>query len=61
MNSAILSVAVGIIFIVLGIGAIFGKQKFGDHPYFKILAIVIAIILIAFGIYFGWRGIEKYG
>lgn len=61
MNSAVLSVAVGIIFIVLGIGAIFGKQKFGEHRYFKFLAIAIAIILIAFGIYFGWRGIEKYG
>lgn len=61
MTSALLAAIVGIIFIVLGLAIIVRYKKLTKRRYFQILIIIIALLLIGFGIYFGWRGIELYG
>ncbi|MEH6765022.1 hypothetical protein [Aequorivita antarctica] len=60
MNNEVLGTVLGIIFIVLGLAILVRYKKLTSHKYFQILFVVIALMLIGFGIYTGWSSITLY-
>ncbi len=52
----VLGMVVGMIFVVLGIILLLRFKTLSSHHYFRLLFIVVAIILIGFGIYLGISG-----
>ncbi|SRX55690.1 hypothetical protein AEQU1_02714 [Aequorivita sp. CIP111184] len=61
MNNEVLGTFLGIIFIVLGLAILVRYKKLSSHKYFQLLFIIIAIMLLGFGVYMGWRSITLYG
>ncbi len=61
MNNEVLGTVLGIIFIVLGLAILVRYKKLSSHKYFQLLFIIIAIMLLGFGVYMGWRSITLYG
>ncbi len=61
MNNEVLGTFLGIIFIVLGLAILMRYKKLTSHKYFQLLFIIIAIMLLGFGVYMGWRSITLYG
>ncbi|MCB0465519.1 MAG: hypothetical protein KDC78_07575 [Aequorivita sp.] len=61
MSIEALGTVVGLIFIVLGFAILVRFKKLTSHKYFQILFIIIAIMLLGFGVYMGWRSITLYG
>ncbi len=61
MNNGVLGTVLGIIFIILGLAILVRYKKLTSHKYFQILIVTIAIMLLCFGLYMGWRSITLYG
>lgn len=61
MNNEVLGTVLGIIFIVLGLAILVRYKKLTSHKYYQILFIVIAVMLLLFGIYTGWISITFNG
>lgn len=51
-----LGILVGIIFAVLGLAILVRLKKLTSHKYFRWLFIVVAIMLLAFGVYMAITG-----
>jgi len=61
MGEGTLIVILGIVFAILGLAIITRLKKLTSHKYYRLLILVVAILLICFGIYLGIRGINIYG
>lgn len=61
MNNEVLGTVLGIIFIVLGLAILVRYKKLTSHKYYQILFVIIALMLLSFGVYIGWRSITLYG
>lgn len=61
MNNEVLGIFLGIIFVILGLAILVRYKKLTSHKYFQLLFIIIAIMLLGFGVYMGWRSITLYG
>ena len=61
MNNEVLGTVLGVIFIVLGLAILVRYKKLTSHKYFQLLFVIIAIMLLGFGVYLGWRSITLYG
>jgi Ca2+/Na+ antiporter len=59
MNNEVLGTAVGILFIILGLALLTRYKKLSTHKYFRLLIIIIAIILLCFGVFMGWESIQQ--
>lgn len=57
----VLGIAVGVIFIVLGGALGIRYKKLSSSKYFRLFILIIAFILIGFGIYLAGRSIYVYG
>jgi len=55
-TAEVLGIAGGMIFVGLGIMLLMRYKKLSSRKYFRFLFIVIAIMLLGFGIYFGISG-----
>ncbi|MDC8000401.1 hypothetical protein POV26_05095 [Aequorivita todarodis] len=61
MNNEVLGTVVGLIFIVLGSALLTRYKILTTHRYFRILIFIVAILLLCFGVYMGWRSYMVYG
>lgn len=61
MNNEVLGTVLGIIFVVLGLAILVRYKKLTSHKYYQILFIVIAAMLLLFGIYTAWASITLNG
>lgn len=57
----VLGIAVGVIFIVLGGALGIRYKKLSSSKYFRLFILIIAFMLIGFGIYLAARSIYVYG
>lgn len=57
----VLGIAPGIIFIILGLALGLRFKKLTKSKYFQIFTLIIAFMLVAFGIYLAGRSIYIYG
>ena len=57
----VLGIVPGIIFIVLGVALGIRYKKLTSSPYFRYFILLIAFMLLAFGVYLAGRSIYIYG
>ncbi len=56
-----LEVLLGIIFSILGLAILIRLKKLSKSRYYRYLFLVVAVLLIAFGIYLATRSMYLYG
>ena len=56
-----LEILLGIIFSILGLAILIRLKKLSKSRYYRYLFLVVAVLLIAFGIYLATRSMYLYG
>ncbi len=56
-----LEILLGIIFSILGLAILIRLKKLSKSRYYRYLFLIVAVLLIAFGIYLATRSLYLYG